>query len=344
MKAATLTDIRKMEIREVAPPSIGKGNEVLVKLACVGVCGSDVHYYTTGHIGTQIVEFPFVVGHECAGTVTEVGGEVTRVKPGDKVAVDPAVVCHSCDQCLQGRENTCRELRFLGCPGQMAGCLCEYIVMPEDSLYRLTDGVTLDQGALSEPLAIGVYAVQQARLGAEAKIAVLGAGPIGLSVLVAAQHRGIGAACVTDKLDYRVDGARRGGAAWAGSPDKEDIVTAIGERYPAGMDVVFECAGQQETLDEAIELLGPGGTLMLVGIPHEDRVSFIIERMRRKELTVTNVRRQKHCVQSTLDMIAAGAVDVDFMITHRFSLDQTAEAFELVDEYADGVIKAMIEF
>jgi L-iditol 2-dehydrogenase len=226
----------------------------------------------------------------------------------------------------------------------MAGCLCEYLVMPGDSLYRLDGGVTLDQGTLSEPLAIGVYAVQQAQINSNADIAVLGAGPIGLSVLLAGRHQGMHAAYVTDKLDYRVQGARTAGAVWAGSPDAENIVTAVLDQQPAGMHAVFECAGQQDTLDQAIELLQPGGTLMLIGIPREDRISFVIDKMRRKEITVINVRRQKHCVQPTLDMIASRSVDVDFMITHRFSLEHTAEAFDLVDEYQDGVIKAMIDF
>ena len=344
MKAAVLTDIRKMEIRDVPAPTIANDDDVLLKLERVGVCGSDVHYYTTGRIGSQVVQFPFIVGHESAATVVEIGPGVTGLKPGDTVAVDPAVVCHACDQCRQGRENTCRKLIFLGCPGQIAGCLCEYIVMPEPSLYKLDRGITLDQATLSEPLAIGVYGAQQALLTPESNIAILGAGPIGLSVLLAARHQGMHAAYLTDKLDNRVDTARAAGATWAGSPDKEDVVAAILDQQPTGMHVVFECAGQQETIDQCVELVQPGGKIMLIGIPQVDRISFTIDKMRRKEITVINVRRQKHCVQPTLDMIAAGVVDVDFMLTHRFTLDQTPRAFDLVDNYEDGVIKAIIDF
>ena len=344
MKAVALTDIRKMALMDQPVPRIQSPTDVLLKLVTVGVCGSDVHYYTTGRIGSQVVQFPFVVGHECAANVAEVGGEVRSVKVGDLVAVDPAMVCHQCDQCRQGRENTCRKLRFLGCPGQSAGCLCEYIVMPEDSLFPVTGRITADQAALCEPLSIGVYSVRQADLPASAAIAILGAGPIGLSVLLAARAEATAAAYVTDKIEDRVKVARSAGAAFAANPDHEDVVRAILERAPAGMDVVFECAGEQETVDQAIELLHPGGKLMLVGIPRVERISFIIDRMRRKELTVINVRRQNKCVQAAIDLVASKRIDADFMITHRFPLGRTQEAFELVDGYRDGVVKAMIDF
>jgi len=344
MKAVQLTGIRQMRLADVPAPVVREATDVLLTPMKVGVCGSDVHYYATGRIGSQVVEYPFVVGHECSATVTAVGSEVTRVTVGDEVAVDPAMVCHACDQCLAGRENTCRKLRFLGCPGQAAGCLSEMIVMPEDCLYPLNGKVTPDQAMLSEPLSIGVYAVRQAKMPDDGRIAILGAGPIGLSVLLAARAEGITAAYMTDRIDERVQTAGKAGATFVGNPDRQDVVAAILDRQSAGMDVVFECAGRQETIDQSIELLKPGGTLMLIGIPELDRVSFVIDRMRRKEITVINVRRQKHCVQPTLDLLAAGRIDAEFMITHRFTLDQTQQAFDLVDNYRDGVIKAVIEF
>src|SRR4030042_6278606 len=131
MKAMLLTDIRRMELADVPEPKIKKGTGVLLKIEMVGVCGSDVHYYETGRIGSQIVEYPFIVGHECTATVKAVGRIVSRVRAGDRVVVDPAIACNKCDQCRVGRRNTCRNLRFLGCPGQASGCLCEYIVMSQ---------------------------------------------------------------------------------------------------------------------------------------------------------------------------------------------------------------------
>ena len=141
MRAVAQTGIRQMEMIDVPEPSIKKDNDVLLKIAMVGVCGSDVHFYETGRIGSEVVEFPFIIGHECAGIVEAVGSSVTRVKVGDRVAVEPAIVCHDCDQCKQGRENTCRNLKFLACPGQVQGCLCEYIVMPEDGQIKTPDGL-----------------------------------------------------------------------------------------------------------------------------------------------------------------------------------------------------------
>jgi L-iditol 2-dehydrogenase len=316
----------------------------LLKIEKVGVCGSDVHYYETGRIGSQIVQLPFVLGHECAGHVLEIGPAVSRVKVGDEVAIDPAIVCHECDQCLAGRKNTCRKLRFLGCPGQADGCLSEYLVMPQESLYPLNGRINLDEAVLSEPLSIGVYAVQQSQLSAGAAVAILGCGPIGLSVFCAAKVQKPAAIFMTDKIDRRLEVAHRAGASWIGNPDRQDIAGDILRQVPAGMDVVYECAGEQDALDQAIELLKPGGKLMLIGIPRTERVSFIIDKIRRKEITLINVRRQNHCVQSAIDMIAGGEIDVSFMITHRFALTQTQQAFDLVAGYHDGVVKALIEF
>ncbi len=345
MKAMMLTGIGKMEMREVADPEIAGESDVLVRLAAVGVCGSDVHYYRTGRIGSQVVEYPFTVGHECAGIVEAVGPAVTRVKPGDRVAIDPAMPCWQCDQCLAGRHHTCRKLRFLGCPGQAAGCLSERIVMPAESCIPIKDEMTMEQAAVSEPLSIGVYAVKLSAVPmAGAKIGILGAGPIGLSVLLPAKAQGAEKIYVTDKIDERLDIAAKAGATWTGNPNSQDIVEEISRCEPLLLDVVFECCGQQEALDQAIKLLKPGGKLMIIGIPETDRVCFGIDDMRRRELCVQNVRRQIDCVQPSLDMIDRGEINVDFMVTHRFSFEQTPEAFELVADYRDGVVKAMIEF
>jgi len=147
---------------------------------------------------------------------------------------------------------------------------------------------------------------------------------------------------MTEKIDARIEGARKGGATWVGNPNKQDIVKEILQRQAAGMDVVFECAGQQETIDQALEMLKPGGRLVLIGSPRTDRVSFDIDRLRRKEITITNIRRQNKCTQKAIDLIASGKVNADFMITHRFELEYTQDGFDLVAGYHDGVIKAMI--
>lgn len=318
MRAQVLTGIGQMELRDVAKPVIEKDTDVLLKVEWVGVCGSDVHYYETGKIGSDSVEYPWIVGHECTATVEQTGDKVTRVKVGDEVVIDPAMSCGKCDQCKAGRENTCRSLKFLACPRQAQGCLCEYIVIPQDCCYLTGGRITPEQGVLCEPFSIGVYAVRGEQIGPDTKAAILGSGPIGLSCLVAARAQGVKMIYMTDKVNQRVDIAKKAGAVWSGNPDTADIVEAIKRQEPDGMDVVFECAGEQDTLDEGIELLRPGGKLMVLGIPRVDRVSFIAEKMRRKEITIINVRRQNKCTQSAIDLIASGKANVDFMLTHRF--------------------------
>ncbi len=342
MKAAVLTGIRGMDIRDVPKPAVTNDRDVLIRVRSVGVCGSDVHYYLTGRIGSQVVEFPFRVGHEFSGEVEAVGGGVTRVKPGDRVAVEPAMSCHACDQCLAGRPHTCRHLKFLGCPGQSEGCLCEYIVMPEACCYPVAPQTTFEQAAIAEPLSIGLYSVRQSIPLQGARIGILGCGPIGLSVLLPAKRAGAQRIYVTDKLEARLAVAREAGATWTGNPDTGDVVQAVADEEPLLLDAVFECCGEQDALDQALDLLKPGGKLMLIGIPTVDRVSFLIDKLRRKEICIQNVRRQNECVQPALDLIERGEVDVDFMVTHRFSLDQAQQAFDLVADYRDGVVKAMI--
>ncbi len=344
MKAMLLTGIRKMEMREVPDPVIRDPKEVLIRLASIGVCGSDIHYYVEGKIGSQVVDYPFAVGHECGGIIEKVGPGVRRLKPGDRVAVDPAMPCGKCDQCTSGRPHTCRKLRFLGCPRQAEGCLSEKIVMPEECCFPIRDRMTLDQAALSEPLAIGVYAVKGSIPMKGKRIGILGAGPIGLSVLLPARAQGAERIFVTDKIEERLAKARKAGAAWAGNPDREDVVAKISEKEPLLLDAVFECCGQQEAIDQGIDLLKPGGKLMIIGIPRVSRLSFPVDKMRHKEVCIQNVRRQVNCVQPSLDMIDRREVDVDLMVTHKFDFEAAREAFDLVADYRDGVVKAMIHF
>ena len=344
MKVMMLTGIKQMEIQDVPTPTIEKDTDVLIKMSAVGLCGSDVHYYDSGKIGSQVVQYPFAVGHEGAGVVEKIGAAVTKVKPGDRIAIEPAITCGNCDQCKAGRHNTCRQLVFLGCPGQIEGCLKEYIVMPETSCFKIKDSMTMAQATISEPLAIGVYSVKQSIPMQAAKVGILGAGPIGLCVLLPAKAQGAQSIYVTDKIDERVALAEKIGVNWAGNPDREDVVAKILEYEPDGLDVIFECCGQQDALDQAIEILKPGGKLMLIGITQADRVSFRTDKIRRKEICIQNVRRQCDCVQPALDMIDSKEIDVDVMVTHNFALKNSKQAFDLVADYKDGVVKAIIEF
>lgn len=339
-----LTGLHQMTLQEAPKPQITSDTGVLVRMARVGICGSDVHYFAEGGIGSQRVQYPWTVGHEGAGVVAEVGTAVTRVKPGDRIALDPAQPCGNCDQCQLGRSHTCRTLRFLGCPGQVEGCLAEYVLLPESSCYPIPSAMILEEAALVEPLSIGIYAVQLAALEPGATIGILGAGPIGLSVLLPAKAGGAGRVYVTDKIDARLNLAQRMGADWTGSPDKSAVVEEIAHREPALLDAVFECSGQQDAIDQGVEMLKPGGKLLLIGIPATNRVSFDINLLRRKELCIQSVRRQNHCVQTAIDRIATKQVDVAPLVTHRLPFAQTPAGFDMVAHYRDGVVKAMVEF
>jgi len=215
--------------------------------------------------------------------------------------------------------------------------------MPAECCFKVPDRVSLVQAALVEPLSIGVYAQRLAPLPRGGKAAILGSGPIGLSVLLGLRAESSpGKIFVTDLIDARLAVAKQCGADWTGVPTRQDIVADILKQEPMALDVVYECAGKQEALDQAIRLLKPGGTLALIGIPTVDRISFEIDLLRRREIRIQNIRRQNHCVQPAIDMVASGKVDVMPMVTHHFDLGRTKEAFDLVADYRDGVVKAMI--
>ncbi|MEN8127101.1 MAG: alcohol dehydrogenase catalytic domain-containing protein [Planctomycetota bacterium] len=332
-----------MDLYEGPAPEIINPTDVLLKIEYVGVCGSDVHYYETGRIGSQVVQYPYAVGHECSATVLDFGPDVKTLKKGDPVVVEPAISCWQCDQCKAGRPHTCRELKFLGCPGQTDGCLAEYLVMPSACCFPTKHRITLQQGVLCEPFAIGVYAVQQSRLRGGQTAVVFGAGPIGLSCLAAARAQQAETLYMTEIIPERIEIAKNAGTAWVGNPDAENVVEEIQKRQPHGVDVAFECAGQQETVDQAVDILKPGGMLMLIGIPRDERIGFCPDRIRRKEISIINVRRQNHCTQKAIDLIADRKVDLDFMMTHTYQFDQSQEAFDRVAGYEDGVVKALIK-
>jgi len=339
-----LTGIRQMEMREVPDPVIARPKDVKIKMKVLGICGSDIHYYTQGKIGSQKVVYPFTVGHEGAGVVVDTGSAVKKVRPGDVIAIEPAMPCWECDQCLSGRYHTCRKLKYLGCPGQAEGCLSEYLLMPEESCFPLPEKLTADQGAISEPLSIGVYSVKQSGIAKGAKIAILGFGPIGMSVALAAKAIGAGKIYVTDKLDERLAIAEKESVSCTLNPGKKNIVEKIREKEPFGLDAVFECCGQQEALDQSVDIVKPGGKIMVVGIPEFDRWSLNVEDTRRREISLHFVRRQVNCVGQALEMMESGRINVGNMITHRFPLGKAKAAFDMVAAYQDGVMKAMVDF
>ena len=344
VKAAMLTAPGRMEIRQCEEPRLHRDDQVLIRVEAVGVCGSDVHYFVDGCIGSQVVEYPWTIGHECAGTVVQAGA-AAGLSLGARVAVDPLIACTTCDQCLAGRENTCRAQQFMGNPHQASGAMAQYVVMPARSCVPLPESVSFSEGALCEPLAIAVYAARMARLAPGQSAAILGSGPIGLSVLLALRAL-VGndlAVFASDLLDYRLDFARRLGANHVFHGHDSDLLAQVRRHRPLGVDAVFECAGEQETVDQALALLKPGGAVYLIGIPRSKTITVDFDLARREELTLQPVRRQNHCAQLTVDLVAQRKIDPRLLATHAFPLEQAQQALQTAQHYRDGVIKAIIQ-
>jgi L-iditol 2-dehydrogenase len=332
-----------MEVREAPTPQLTGAHDVLLRVDTVGICGSDIHYYRQPEVGSAVVRYPHITGHELAATVLEVGAEVKCLRAGQRTAVDPLIPCGECDQCLAGRKHTCRRQKFLGYPGQLPGALVEYLVMPAACCSPVPDSLSDDQAAVVEPLSIGLYAARLAQLTSGKRVGIVGSGPIGLCTLLAIRAETPGAiAYVTDLVDNRLTVALTCGAAWTGNPQREDVVASIRHLEPLGLDVVFECAGEQDALDQSVQLLKPGGELLVIGIPEAERISFNASLLRRNELRILNVRRQNECVESAIELIRGGRVDVGPLVTHHFPLEQVADAFEMVSTRKDGVVKALI--
>lgn len=354
MKAARLRGIRDVVIEDIPVPEPGPG-EARVRLTRVGMCGSDVHYYSHGRIGNAVAGPGHIAGHEPAGVIDKLGdklgpesdeGTAARLRPGTRVAVEPAINCERCECCLTGHPNRCVKGRFISSPPHQ-GAFTEFICHPVRLLVpvpdNLADALTDEDLVMLEPLGVGVYAARRGRVALGDTVAVFGCGPIGLSTIQCARARGASRVFATDVLDYRLEYAKKLGA--------DEVMNASGGRVVEwlmtltdgrGADVVFDCAGEQDAIDHCIHGVRYGGRVGLVGAPEGDRLSYEAHYARRKELDLVNVRRSLHGVETGLAMVRAGQADLRTIVTHRFPLDEIAKAYDLVNRYADGVVKAMV--
>jgi len=342
MKAAFLLGKGKVAIEDIPIPGIRTGTDVLVRIKSVGICGSDVHYYLDGKIGSQVVEDKIILGHEASGEVMDVGKAVRTVKKGERVAIEPGISCGFCEQCLSGKPNLCPDVRFFGTP-PVDGALREYVVMPENNLVPLPAGLDHNDGVLSEPLAIGLYGVQLSGFSVGEDAAVIGAGPIGLSVLFSVRMGGARRIFVSDLLPCRLEMAKRLGADRVVDAAKENIADVVRkETSGRGVDVGYEAAGKQETFRQSTEVARIGGRTVIYGIPEDDRMEFDAHSVRRKELQIINTRRSAHTTRLALDLMGQRRLPFSALITHQFPIERTEEALKMAAEYRDGVIKAVI--
>ena len=322
-------------------PEPGPG-EVRLKVAAVGVCGSDMHYFAEGRIGTQVVEYPILLGHEPSGIVDAVG-EGVSLAPGTRVAIEPAMPCLHCEYCQMGRQNLCPNVRFLGTP-PIDGIYAEYYVMPAHCCIPVPDHVSLAEAALLEPLGVALHAVKMARLEPGEDVAIFGSGSIGLVTLLAARLAGAGRVFMTDLVPERLDFAREMGATDGMNPRDGDVLEWIADHTGGrGVDATFEAAGVQEAMTHAFLTPRRGGRALLIGIPSVDEITMPIHLVRNKELTIQHVRRSNREADRVVGLLGEGRLDLKPLATHFFPLDQVNEAIELAEAHRDGVIKAIIQ-
>lgn len=320
-----LTSRRNIQSFEVPCP-VPEDGQQLLKITSVGICGSDLHWFSEGEIGDATLENPLVLGHEFAAITQD----------GIRVAVDPSSPCLRCEVCQKGHPNLCPNVRFAG-HGSIDGALREWMAWDRNCFFPIPDAMSNEEAAMLEPLGVAIHAVDLAHLKIGMTVAIFGSGPIGLLILQLVKLSGAIPVLVTDRLQHRTESALQFGADQSvmvsTSLDRSVLRELIGMR---GVDVAFEVAGDQCAVDDAFEAVTLGGKVVLVGIPGDDHTHFSASLARRKGVTIKMVRRMKFTYPRAIDLVSMGSVDVRSLITHRFPLAQTQQAFETA-ERRDGL-------
>jgi len=336
------TDDIRLEQLPVPQPG---SDQVLLKMDSVGICGSDVHYWTHGAIGDFVVRAPMVLGHEAAGVVVAVGTNVDSLQVGDRVAIEPGVPCGGCDVCKGGTYNLCPKMQFCATP-PVDGNLCRYYAHAADFCYKLPSNMSLEEGALMEPLAVGVHACRRAGVRLGSRVLICGAGPIGLVNLLTARAMGASEVVITDIMDNRLAVAASMGATHTYKVSRKsaedmagEVEALLGGHKP---DVTIECSGVEASIRFGIFATKSGGCLVLVGLGKPE-VTMPIVNAAVREVDIRGIFRYANCYPTAIAMVASGKVDVKPLITHRFSLEQTIQAFETAKTGAGGAIKVMIK-
>ena len=342
MRAARLHGIGDLRLEDVPRPEPSAG-QVLLQVICVGVCGSDAHYYREGRIGNQVIDEPLILGHEFSARVVGLGEGATGIGLGQLVAVEPAVSCGDCEWCNQGHPNLCPKVRFCGCP-PYDGVLAEYVALPAENCYPLPAGVDPVEAVMLEPLGIAIHAVDLAHLRPGQTVVVLGAGPIGLLIAAVARASGAAQVLMSEPLADRRGFAEGYCADVVLDPGRVDIGSEVlrltGGR---GVDVVFEAAGAPDTCQQAADSVCIGGKVIVAGIPEDDRMLLTASVIRRKGLTIKLVRRMKHTYPRAIRMVQKGMVEVRSVARPVLPLDQVRTAYEMVARYEPGVLRAIIQ-
>ena len=340
--AAFLTELEKIEFREVEMPKPGP-REVLVKMEAIGVCGSDLHYYSHGRIGDFIVEFPFILGHECAGTVIETGGEVRHLKAGDRVALEPGVPCGSCEFCLSGKYNLCPDVKFFATPPYY-GCLMNYVAHPAQFAFKLPDNVSSIEGALVEPLAIGINAALTGGVKLGDTVVVFGAGCIGLVSLLASKAYGATKVISVDVIEKRLAVAKSMGAITINAKECDVLAEIAILTDGKGAQVVIDCAGTNATICQTVYAAKAGGTIVWVGLACDSVNGLRINPVSTKELTIKSIFRYRNLYPTTIAAIADGKIDISGIISDKYKFEDTPRAFAESLKNSQNIVKSVIVF
>jgi L-iditol 2-dehydrogenase len=342
VRAARLVEPGRFELADVPRPALGPG-EVLIRVAANSICGSDLSAFRGLH---PRIRPPTVLGHEFAGTVAEIGPEVENVTLGMRVCAEPNLACGRCRYCLRGQPNICLDYKVIGEEEALGGACAELVKVPAEQLYHLPDRVSFAEGALVQPLSIAYHAVRDRAEVTEGELAlVLGAGPIGLGVMLAAKSFGA-RTIVADLLDYRLDLARRLGADLVVNSGEQDLGAVVHDQSDGyGVHVAFEAVGggQSATFEQAVRLTARAGRVVVLGSFVSNAVPFPVVDFKFRELDVRGSQGHPNTFRPTLDLIALGALPAGRLITHRVPLDEIAEAFRLLESKEGGVIKVIIE-
>lgn len=342
MKVAIMNGIGKMGYTRRPIPT-PKADEVLVKLEYVGICGSDMHYYETGAIGNYVVAPPFVLGHEPGGVVVEVGENVTHLKPGDKVALEPGKTCGKCEFCRTGRYNLCPDVIFFATP-PVDGVFQEYVAHEADLCFKLPENVSTLEGALIEPLAVGFHAANQGNAHAGQTAVVMGSGCIGLVSMMALKAEGVSKVYVVDIMQKRLEKALELGADGVINASQEDVVEAVMKLTGGkGCDLAIETAGTEITTRQCIHMTKKGATIVLVGYSKTGEMTLPMSLALDKELEFKTVFRYRHIYPMAIEAVAAGKVNLKGIVTDIFEFDDIQNAMDKSVADKANIVKAVVK-
>lgn len=342
MKVCVLTGKQKLEWVERDIPQPAKG-ELQIKLEYVGICGSDLHFYQEGQLANWTLDGPLALGHEPGGVVTAVGEGVTGFEVGDKVSIEPAVPCGKCDECRKGLYNLCTDIKMLAIPHERDGVNAEYCVHDATMCYKLPENVSTLEGAMIEPLAVGIHGTElsDARVGETA--IVLGSGCVGLCTVMALKARGVSEIYVADVMDKRLEKALEVGATRVFNSRNESIEEFAKTLPGGGADQVYECAGNRITTLQTCRLIKRGGKVTLTGVSPEPVLELDIATLNAMEGTIYSVYRYRNLWPKAIAAVASGAIPVKKIVSHEFPFEECIEAIDYSLNHKDEVIKGVVK-